>query len=162
MNSHDALTELGIGREDLAQAVEAYDRLCFVPGAVPVVPGIPELLEALRGAGLGLAIYSARFAYEFSSDPAVVPLVPFFDEVIGVGEYRSKPDPDGALSYIKRHGLSPEEVLYVGDSEMDSRTARAAGVDLALAEWKSWKNERRYPARYYCRCPEEILSICLQ
>ncbi len=161
MNSRDALAALGIRPDQLRETMEAYDKLCFLPGKVPVIPGVLELLRRLREEGKRLAIYSARFTYEFSSDPAAIPLLPFFDEVIGVGERRSKPDPDGALEYMERHKLSRQEVLYVGDSEVDSLTAQAAGVDLALVEWKSWKNERRFPARYYCRCPDELLAICL-
>lgn len=162
MNSHDALAGLGIRSAQLHEATEAYDRLCFVPGKVSVIPGIPKLLRRLRKEGKHLAIYSARFTYEFSSDPAAAPLIPFFDEVIGVGERRSKPDPDGVLWYMERHKLLPQEILYVGDSEVDSLTAQAAGIDLVLVEWKSWKNERRFPAHYYCRHPSELLQICLE
>lgn len=159
MNSHDALTALGVSDDMLSKAVDIYDQLCFCPGMVPIFPGITELLTALSRDGAHLAMYSARFTYEFSADPAVVPLVPFFDEVIGVGPYLSKPDPEGVLAYMEKYHLSPQEVLYVGDSEIDSMTAYRAGIDLIMAEWKSRKNPCRYPARFYCSQPVQVLDI---
>ncbi len=134
-------------------------RSAFQPDKVPVCPGIPTLLSALRRDGARLAIYSARFAYEFEQDPALTPLLPCFDEIICVGPQPSKPDPGGALDYIRRHRLAKDEVLYVGDSHIDSLTAQRAGIDLAMCEWKRLCNPQRYPARYYCSRPEQILSI---
>lgn len=146
-------------RHALSEAVALYDALCFQPDKVPVCPGIPTLLSALRRDGARLAIYSARFAYEFEQDPALTPLLPCFDEIICVGPQPSKPDPGGALDYIRRHRLAKDEVLYVGDSHIDSLTAQRAGIDLAMCEWKRLCNPQRYPARYYCSRPEQILSI---
>lgn len=159
MNSHDALHALGVGTHALSEAVALYDALCFQPDKVPVCPGIPTLPSALRRDGARLAIYSARFAYEFEQDPALTPLLPCFDEIICVGPQPSKPDPGGALDYIRRHRLAKDEVLYVGDSHIDSLTAQRAGIDLAMCEWKRLCNPQRYPARYYCSRPEQILSI---
>lgn len=159
MNSHDALTHLGVSKEKLEEAVKKYDEICFLPDKIYPFPGILDLLTELRAQNVPLAIYSARFMYEFREDPSVVPLTKYFDEIIGVGEYRSKPDPDGLLQYMKKHSLKPCEVLYVGDSVMDSIVAKAAGVDLVMAEWKTWKNDQKYPSRYYCSDPHEILEI---
>ena len=66
---------------------------------------------------------------------------------------------EDALDYIRRHRLAKDEVLYVGDSHIDSLTAQRAGIDLAMCEWKRLCNPQRYPARYYCSRPEQILSI---
>lgn len=159
MNSHDALTRMGVSKEQLPDAVQRYDDLCFLPDKISPFPGIIDLLTELRRRNIPLAIYSARFMYEFEVDPSVVPLTKYFDEIIGVGEYRSKPDPDGLIQYMKKHGLQPSAVLYIGDSVMDSIVAEKAGVDLVMGEWKSWKNDQKYPAKYYCTDPCEILAI---
>lgn len=162
MNSHDAMRTLGVDEADILKAVAAFDKLCFQEGHVPIYDGIPELLTALRADGAQLAIYSARFAYEFDADPSLRPLIPFFDEIIGIGSQPSKPDPAGVLDYMQRHGLEPKEVLYIGDSYIDSLTAQRAGIDFVLCEWKSIPNTERYPARYYCSRPAEILAIWQQ
>jgi phosphoglycolate phosphatase len=41
---------------------------------------------------------------------------------------RSKPDPDGVQKILQALDVRPEAVLYIGDSEIDMGTARAAGV----------------------------------
>jgi phosphoglycolate phosphatase-like HAD superfamily hydrolase len=41
-----------------------------------------------------------------------------------------KPDPEGLLWIVRRWGLTPGEVLFVGDSDQDFAGARAAGVPL--------------------------------
>lgn len=159
MNSHAAMRSLGIDEDRLPEAVAAYDALCFLPGKISPCPGILELLSALRRDGAHLAIYSARFEYEFSQDPALIPLLPYFEEIICVGSQPSKPDPGGALTYMEKHRLASDEILYVGDSHIDSLTAQRAGIDLALCEWKSLRNTERYPARFYCSRPEEVLAL---
>ena len=43
-----------------------------------------------------------------------------------------KPDPAPLLETVARLGLSPDQVLFVGDSETDAETARRAGIAFAL------------------------------
>ncbi len=43
-----------------------------------------------------------------------------------------KPDPRPLLETFARLGATPEQALYVGDSETDVQTARAAGIPIAL------------------------------
>jgi phosphoglycolate phosphatase len=59
-----------------------------------------------------------------------------FDPVIGAAEGRKvKPDPQTTLDILKQWDLSPDEVLFVGDSEPDIHTAIAAGVRSVGCEW---------------------------
>lgn len=58
---------------------------------------------------------------------------PYFDEVLGSGNgLPSKPDPAMLLAVIERLGATPQEALYVGDSETDVAAARAAGVPVMV------------------------------
>ena len=43
-----------------------------------------------------------------------------------------KPDPRPLLEAFSRLGVPRERALYVGDSETDVKTARAAGIPIAL------------------------------
>ena len=43
---------------------------------------------------------------------------------------RPKPNPDPLLVYMDRCGVSPDEVLYIGDSDYDYHCAKNAKVDL--------------------------------
>lgn len=58
---------------------------------------------------------------------------PYFDEVLGSGNaLPAKPDPAMLLAVIERLGANPNDALYVGDSETDVATARAAGVPVMV------------------------------
>jgi len=46
-----------------------------------------------------------------------------------------KPDPQALLEVVARLGAPPEKTLYVGDSETDVRTARAAGCPVVLVSY---------------------------
>ena len=46
-----------------------------------------------------------------------------------------KPDPTAALSMARQFGARPEETLYIGDSEVDAATGKAAGMDTVLVSW---------------------------
>jgi len=50
-------------------------------------------------------------------------------------EVPKKPDPTVCLEIIKDWGLSPEEVAYVGDSEVDLATAQNAGMIPLILSW---------------------------
>lgn len=98
-------------------------------------PGILPLLEQLRGKGIQMAIVSNK------GDGAVKELNRrYFAGLIdtAVGEcpgIRRKPEPDSVLEALHLLGVSRQEALYVGDSEVDYHTARRAGIRCALVTW---------------------------
>lgn len=53
----------------------------------------------------------------------------------GDGPLARKPDPAGLLRLAAEAGATPGEVLMVGDSVVDWRTARAAGSRACLVRW---------------------------
>ena len=97
---------------------------------------VPELLNALKAAGLKLAVLSnkadeptRRIAAALFADGA-------FDAVAGARpDVPLKPDPAGALRAAASLGLEPGRMLYVGDSPTDVRTAIAAGMTPVGVSW---------------------------
>jgi phosphoglycolate phosphatase len=53
----------------------------------------------------------------------------------GTSLYSLKPDPEGALHILHTLGISPEECIYVGDSEVDITTAKNAGICSVSVAW---------------------------
>ena len=110
-----------------------YDANCRIKTAP--YPGIDALLRALKASGCRTGIISNK------PDSAVQPLFEaFFADLmdVAVGEregIRRKPAPDAVLAAMERLGASAEKTLYVGDSEVDIRTARNAGVACAGVTW---------------------------
>ena len=56
-------------------------------------------------------------------------LMPYFDSVVISGEVGiKKPDPRIFNAALEQTDIKPEEVIYVGDTEDDTKAARAAGM----------------------------------
>lgn len=91
--------------------------------------GIPELLEELRNKGCKLFVFSNKRHEHTLSVLEEMFGGGYFDDVQGqCDELPRKPDPAGALSMLKRHGLLPGECLYVGDTWTDMKAGKAAGM----------------------------------
>ena len=98
--------------------------------------GIPELLKALTDNGIGVAIASNK------KDEIVQKIVRnvlpsvHFDFVFGqCGAYPLKPDPEGILTETGKLSLSKDDIIYVGDSEVDYETASNAGCDSFIVSY---------------------------
>ena len=98
-------------------------------------PGTEELLAALQARGIRRAIVSNK------PDSAAQELYErWFSESVEfcVGEregIRRKPAPDSLLEVMRALGAARDRTVYVGDSEVDIETARAAGVDCISCTW---------------------------
>ena len=98
-------------------------------------PGVDALLRQLHAQGCKLAIVSNK------PDKAVRALrTEFFADTvpIAVGEkqgIRRKPAPDTLLAAMAQLGAERTSTVYVGDSEVDIATARAAGLPCISVLW---------------------------
>lgn len=84
-------------------------------------------IEALRAAGIKVGVASnRRFA---SRAIAEVGLTELLDVVIGLEDVeRAKPEPDCLIKGFEKLGVAPGDGLYVGDTDIDMKTALAAGT----------------------------------
>lgn len=102
---------------------------------VTAYPGLPELLRELKTEGFLLGVLSnkpdnmTRFiANELYGD--------LLDTAHGQREgVPKKPDPTALLATAAELGLSPAEILYVGDSGVDMQTGVNAGMDTCGVLW---------------------------
>ena len=59
-----------------------------------------------------------------------------FDIIVGQREgVPVKPAPDGVYIALKEMGCTKEEALYFGDSNVDMRTAKNAGIEAVAVTW---------------------------
>jgi phosphoglycolate phosphatase len=58
-----------------------------------------------------------------------------FKAILGGGKFPFKPDPAGALFLAGELKVSPENILYVGDSDIDMHTATNAGMYPVGVTW---------------------------
>ena len=123
--------------------------------------GIPELLKALHEKDIRLAINSNKGdAYVKGLIEKNFPDIPF-TEVMGAREgIAHKPDPQGTDMIIDEMGLNKEEILYIGDSDVDIMTAKNAGVRSIGCLWGFRDEEtlKNAGADIIVSRPEEILN----
>ena len=124
--------------------------------------GVGELLSQLQELGLQMAVQSNK------SDVFVKDLIARnfpdirFIEVCGSLENIAlKPDPQGVYRIMEKMKLSKQEVLYVGDSETDMKTAKNAGLNSVGVLW-GFRNEKTLKengADHIIKEPKELLKI---
>jgi phosphoglycolate phosphatase len=98
--------------------------------------GIPELLTSLGERGLKRAVLSNK--PEALTHACVAELLSRwpFEAVVGHSDTTPhKPDPTGALTLARRLGAQPADIVLVGDSDIDMKTAVNAGMYPAGATW---------------------------
>ncbi|MGD0897908.1 MAG: HAD family hydrolase [Thermoguttaceae bacterium] len=124
--------------------------------------GIPELLDELTARGIPIAVLSNK-PEEFTR-LCVEHLLPRwrFGAVVGQSaRLPTKPDPAGALQIAAQLGCVPAEVLYLGDTNTDMRTAVAAGMFPAGALWgyRSRDELLAHGAKALVERPRDLLGL---
>lgn len=127
-----------------------------------VYPGMTDLLKELQERGIRLAINSNK------SDRFTKALIAKnypdirFTAVYGGREgVPMKPDPTVAKQIAEQMGLEMEEVLYVGDSDVDIQTGRNAGMKTAGCLWGFRDRETlaNAGADFFLEKPEDLLKL---
>ncbi len=101
-----------------------------------VYPHIEALLDKSVASGLQLGVLSNKdddLVQEIVQ--ALFPKVPFISVQGASTTAPLKPDPTTALQFAQQAGCTVEEVLLVGDTEVDYYTAQEAGMPVAIATW---------------------------
>lgn len=122
--------------------LEAAQRYRLAADYTPFLPlmimdaGLKEFLEYLRPK-YNLAISTNRT----NTMPGLLKLFGlkgYFDLVVTALDVTNpKPHPESLLKIMERFKVRPQEVLYIGDSEVDQKAAAAAGVRLIAYQNKS-------------------------
>lgn len=126
---------------------------------IELFPHIEHTIAALKSKGLDLGLVTSRTHDELNNDFALGEIIEHFDTIICVTDApRPKPNPDPLLVYMERCGLSPDEVLYIGDSDYDYHCAKNAKVDFGVASWGDNRISHT-DARFSFNSPMDILNI---
>ncbi|MFA5423309.1 MAG: HAD family hydrolase [Phycisphaerae bacterium] len=124
--------------------------------------GIAEVLKRLKQMGIKTAVLSNKpddFTrimvnellgnFDFETVQGSLPGVP------------DKPDPGAALNIAKKMKIAPENCIYIGDSDIDMKTARAAGMYAVGALWgyRTADELKRAGANKIIEKPTELLEL---
>ena len=123
--------------------------------------GILEMLDKLSAAGVKHAIVSNKIDFAVKALSRA-----YFGErmcaAIGDDPSRArKPAPDSVFAAMREMGVTAQETVYVGDSDVDVLTARNAGVPCVAVLW-GFRDEaclRAAGAGRLARTPEELREI---
>lgn len=145
----------------LEEAMDRYGRIFDQNCTYHVVPydGILSMLEAMQQKGIRLAVLSNKPHKQ---------AVHVVEEIFGKGRFQivqgqkegvpRKPDPTAAISIAKQLGMTPDEVVYIGDSEVDVATGLAAKMLTIGVSWGFRKRQvlEEAGATYIADHPLEI------
>lgn len=122
--------------------------------------GIDETVLDLLADGFRLAVLSNK-PDEFTKKLTREAFGNSFDLVIGQGKYKTKPSPEAPLAIAEEWGLTPDQIVFVGDSDVDMQTAKAAGMRSVGVSWGYRESEllRRAGAEHIADTPAALYSI---
>jgi len=98
-----------------------------------VYPGIAEALTSIQNGTNGtprkMAVLTNKPVNPSRAIVQALGMSPFFAQVYGGNSFATKkPDPEGARKLMEEGGVTPEQTVIVGDSHVDVRTGRNAGI----------------------------------
>lgn len=94
--------------------------------------GVKEILQKLRDKGYQTAIVTTKFHYRIEQILHKFEATDLIGLIVGAEDVKvEKPNPEGLLWAIAHLEASREEVLYIGDSLVDAKTAENASVNFA-------------------------------
>jgi len=159
-----ALLRTGADESRLDEAMETFTRVFAVKGTYNVKPydGIPELLAAIKSKGIRLAVLSNKPHKQTCEIVAQFFGEDIFEWAQGQQEgIPRKPDPQAALHIAESLGVSAEDCVYIGDSEVDVATGVNAGMSMIGVTWgfRSPEQLLEAGAQYIVDFPEQILEL---
>ena len=124
--------------------------------------GIIELLNELVTREIKLAVFSNKV--DDLTKKVVMTLLPNYNFEVVIGssaEIPRKPNPLGAFLISQQLRISPEELIYVGDTDVDMKTANSAGMFAVGALWGFRTKEELASngAKYLLNHPLELIQV---
>lgn len=125
-------------------------------------PGVMELLKTLQTRQLKLAVVTNKPHHYAEKMTAHYFPKTSFNPIFGQREgIPKKPDPTQALAAARQMQVAPHDCLFVGDSAVDIKTARRAGMSSIGAGWGFRPKSELIDAGadYIIDHPMEVLSL---
>lgn len=146
------------------EAMQIYGRIFDVNCTYHVVPyeGISDMLQAMRQKGMKLAVLSNKPHRQTVHVVETVFGKGVFQHIQGQMEnIPRKPDPKAALKIAEALGVSTEDTVYIGDSEVDIATGTNAHMMTIGVTWgfRGRAILQEAGAAYIADSPEEILKL---
>ena len=126
--------------------------------------GMPEALEQLKKAGIHMSVLSNK-AHEMAG-PVVESYYPGMFPVVqgALAGVPTKPDPTLLHRLMEQIGAKVENTLFVGDSNVDIRTAKNGGLTSCGVLWgfRSRQELEAEQADFLVETPAELVKLILK
>lgn len=120
-----------------------YYREHMLDNTVPY-PGVRECLDALGGRLI--AVLTNKPVKFSQAIIAGLNMSQYFRFVYGGNSFeKKKPDPVGLYTLLRDFGIAPQELMMVGDSDVDIQTARNAGTLACGLTYGLGKMQAQFP-----------------
>lgn len=146
--------------EALERFKKAYSK-CYLDKTRPY-EGVYETVKELYDRGILLAVntnkindYCEKLIHK--NFPGIV-----FVKILGnIEGIPTKPDPAGVEMILDLMKLPKEEVLYIGDSDVDIRTAKNAGLQSVWVPWgfRSYEQVKEWGPDHIIEKAEDLLKL---
>ena len=148
--------------EEIYKAFQVVSRELYRPYVKAFDKEI-ETLKKLREAGYLLGVVTNKGAPLTKYSLEVANIDGLFDVVISADDVNApKPSPLGIEKALERLAIAnKEEVLYIGDNDIDYETASNAGVDALLVTWGPREIKCVKAAKYAVSSYNELGGILL-
>ena len=115
-----------------AVAVEYAEEYEKRISSAPLFDDVKDMLEELSSKNKKLVIISATEHNLLNAQVEKYGIKGYFSSVLGIENNLGKSKVDRALQWLSEENASPEDTLFIGDTEHDYETARAIGCDCVL------------------------------
>lgn len=109
----------------------------------PPIAGVAKFLQTLSNYSLKLGILSSDTTDQIRSFVQCHDLEPYFHYLSGAERYINKADPQLLQTLFFQLGVSPQQTLMVGDSQIDIQIANSAGMAGCIAITGGWTTPPR-------------------
>lgn len=124
--------------------------------------GINKVLETLKNKNYKIGVlsnkpheFTIKYVEEFFSDYNIIEVHGQKDSV------PAKPHPIGAINIAEKFNLPSEDIFFIGDSDVDMKTAKSAGMVAIGVSWgfRSVEELKENGADFIVKTPHDILEL---
>lgn len=97
--------------------------------------GIYDTVAKLKSDGIKLAVFSNKQNLQTNAIVKKLFGNKMFDIIMGHAQFPHKPNPDAVFYIMETLGITAEETMFIGDSDVDIKTAQNSGTYPVGVSW---------------------------
>jgi phosphoglycolate phosphatase len=139
--------------------LSAYRAICT--RKTKAYDGIFELLDELKSRNIKLSVFSNK-ADDLTKEITATLFPDYFNPIMGLTtEVLKKPNPFKTVEISENFGLKAEEIIFIGDSDIDMQTATNANMCAVGVSWGYRPEEELISngAKYILNHPADLIDL---